>query len=61
MTDLIERLQEAAITAIANERPSLAHGPARLRAIVLGLQIANGGDVADGTCYVERKVQRWRR
>ena len=54
MTDLTERLQAAAGAAIADERPTLAHEPARLRGITVELMIANNGAVIEGRCWVER-------
>ncbi len=61
MTDLVERLQAAAAAAIADERLSLEHEPNRLRGIMIELEVANGGAVIDGRCWVERKVKAGRR
>ena len=55
--DLIMRLTDAAAEAIANERPALEHDPARLCGITIELEAANGGQVIDGRCRVERKVK----
>ena len=57
MSDLTERLQDAASAAIADERPSLAHDPARLRGITVELTIANNGAVIEGRCWVERSTR----
>jgi len=57
VTDLTERLQAAAGAAIADERPSLAHEPARLRGITVELRIANNGAVIEGGCWVERATR----
>jgi len=57
VTDLTERLQAAAGAAIADERPTLAHDPARLRGITVELTIANNGDVIEGRCWVERATR----
>jgi len=57
VTDLIERLTDAAAEAIANERQGLSYEPHRLRGIVLELRIDGKGAVVEGTCYVERRVQ----
>ena len=45
MSDLTLRLQEAAAAAIADERPSLEHEPARLRGIHIELEVRNNGAV----------------
>ena len=55
--DLVERLAEGATAAIANEWPILEHGVARLRGITLELRVANGGEVVDGRCRVERATK----
>jgi len=57
MSDLTERLQAAAAAAIADERPTLAHDPARLRGITVELTIANNGAVIEGRCWVERATR----
>ncbi len=57
MTDLIERLTDAATEAIRDERQGLAYEPHRLRGIVLELRIDGKGAVVEGTCYVERKTR----
>jgi len=57
VTDLIERLTQAAAEAIANERRGLAYEPHRLRGIVLDLKIDARGAVVAGVCYVERRVK----
>ena len=56
-TDLTQRLQDAAAAAIADERPTLAHDPARLRGITVELTIANNGAVIEGRCWVERATR----
>jgi len=58
--DLVTRLTEAAVEAIANERPDLEREPERLRGVVLDLKINGQGIVVDGACYVERKVRSGR-
>ena len=57
MTDLIERLTEAATAAIVNETQSLSYEPQRLKGIVLELTIDGHGAVIEGRCYVERKTK----
>lgn len=55
MTDLVQRLTSAAAEAIANQAPAIVDGAGNLRSITLELQIANGGQVIDSVCYVERR------
>jgi RNA 3'-terminal phosphate cyclase len=57
VTDLTERLTEAAVEAIRAEAQALAYEPHRLRGITVELEIANNGAVIDGRCWVERKVK----
>ena len=61
MIDLVERLQEAAAAAIADERPSLEYDQHHVTGICIELEIANGGAVIDGRCWVERRVKAGRR
>lgn len=58
MSDLVERLQEAASAAIANERPELEREPERLRGLVLDIRLGPRGQIVEGTAYIERKIQR---
>lgn len=55
MTDLIARLQEAAICAIANEAQALTYEPKRLRGVVVELEVTLGGHVVVGDVYVQRR------
>ena len=55
--DLVEALTEAAAAAIANERQGLEYEPNRVTGIHIGLEVANGGAVIDGRCWVERKLK----
>jgi len=57
VSDLTLRLQEAAAAAIADERPSLEHEPARLRGIHIELEVRNNGAVIEGRCWVERATR----
>lgn len=57
MTDLIERLTEAAAEAIRDERQGLSYEPHRLRGVTLELTIANNGAVVEGLCWVERATK----
>jgi hypothetical protein len=55
---LVERLQEAAGHAIANERQGLEYEPERLRSVVIELELSNAGAViSDARCYVERQAR----
>ncbi len=57
MSELTERLAEAAVAAIRNERPSLEHDANRLRGLVIELTVANNGAVIDGRAWIERKLK----
>ena len=57
MTDLIARLTEAAAEAIASERRGLAYDQDRVRGIHVELELAKGGTVIEGRCWIERKVR----
>lgn len=56
MTDLTERLQEAAAAAIADVMPSIAPDPRRIRRVTIELDMANGCEVTSGTAWIERTV-----
>jgi hypothetical protein len=60
MSDLIARLQQAAIEAVANERQGLSYDPARLRGLTIELEITLSGHVVVGNAYIQRrgKVRR---
>ena len=57
MSDLVDRLTQAAAEAIANERPELERDPERLRGLVLDLRLGPQGQIVEGTAYVERRVR----
>ena len=57
MTDLIERLTEAAAEAIRDERQSLAYDQDRVKGIHVELELAKGGTVIEGRAWIERKTR----
>lgn len=61
MSNLVDLLTQAAVAAIANERPDLEREPERLRGVVLELSInrGRGGGVTaiEGVAYVERRLR----
>ena len=56
MSDLAEALVEAATNAIRVEGPAILHDSARLRNVMLGLEVRNFGTLIDGRCRVEKKA-----
>lgn len=60
MSDLVQRLQEAAVAAIEAERADLERQPHRLRGLVLDIRLRVNGNsgptISEATCYVERKA-----
>lgn len=63
MSDLMQRLIDAATESITNQEPAIT-GPSagHLRGVVLDLEINGQGAVIDSTCYVERRgVHRTRK
>ena len=61
MTDLVQRLTDAATAAIANERPGLTYDVARLRGVTVELGVSLNGSVVIGNCYIQRKGKAVRR
>jgi hypothetical protein len=57
MTDLEERLIQAATAAIANERQALESPVGRVAGLTIELVIDGAGQVREATCYVERRTQ----
>jgi len=57
VTDLIERLTEAATAAILNEEQSLSYDVNRLKGIMIELTVANNGAVIEGRAWIERKTK----
>ena len=56
MTDLEERLVQAASAAIRNQTPALTGDAGYVKSITLELSLANGHQVVDSTCWVERRT-----
>jgi hypothetical protein len=57
MSDLVEALVEAASNAIRAEGPAILHDSARLRNVMLELEVRNFGTLIDGRCWVEKKAR----
>jgi len=57
VTDLIERLTEAAAEAIRNERPSLSYDQDRVKGVHIELELAKGGTVIEGRAWIERRTR----
>ena len=55
MTDLVEKIVEAAEAAIRQEAAVLTGDPRRLAMVNLELEIRNGGDVVDYRCWAEHR------
>jgi hypothetical protein len=56
MTDLEERLVQAAVAAIRNERPSLESPVGRVAGLTIELVIDGAGQVRESVAYVERRT-----
>ncbi len=56
MTDLQDRLTEAAAAAIADVMPAIEADPRKVRRLTVELELANGGQVEGGTAWIERAV-----
>jgi hypothetical protein len=56
MTDLEERLVQAAVAAIRNERPSLESPVGRVAGLTIELVIDGAGQVREPVAYVERRT-----
>jgi hypothetical protein len=56
MSDLEERLVQAAAAAIANERQALESPVGHVRGITLELVLTSAGQVHEATCYIERRT-----
>ncbi len=56
MTDLVQRLTDAATAAIANERPSLESPVGRVVGFTIELVIDGAGQVREAVAYVERRT-----
>ena len=57
MTDLEERLVQAAEAAIRNERQALVSPVGHVRGVTIALVIDGAGQVREVVCYVERRTQ----
>ena len=57
MTDLIERLTEAAAEAIRDERQSLTYDQDRVKGIHIELELTKSGAVIEGRAWIERKTR----
>ncbi len=56
LTDLEERLVQAAEAAIRDQRQSLSHKPEQVRGITLELTVGRDGQVKEAISYVERRA-----
>ena len=56
MSDLVARLQQAAMVAIANERTSLEQEPGLIRRFTIDFGLANNGTVIEAVTRLERAV-----
>jgi hypothetical protein len=54
---LIERLQAASAAALADIGPTLEHDSARLRGVMLELEVGPDGRVLEATAWVERRAR----
>jgi hypothetical protein len=53
--DIVETLIEAASAAIRNQTPALTSDAGYVKSVTLELSLANGHQVIDSTCWVERR------
>ncbi len=56
MSDLTERLTEAAAAAIADIMPAIEAEPRKVRLVTIELEVANGCQVKGGTAWIECAV-----
>lgn len=56
MSDLTERLQEAAAAAIADIMSAIEAEPGKVRLVTIEPEVANGRKVTGGTARIERAV-----
>jgi hypothetical protein len=54
-TDLVETIIAAATEAIRNQTPAITSEAGRLKSVTLELELSNGGEVIDSTCWTERR------
>jgi hypothetical protein len=52
---LVETLVEAAAAAIRGQAPAITAERGYVRSLTLELELANGAEVVDSTCWVERR------
>jgi hypothetical protein len=55
MPEIVETLVTAAADAIRNQTPAITSDAGYVRSITLELEIANGVQVIDSTCWIERR------
>ena len=53
--DLVGTLIEAAASAIRNQQTALTADVGYVKSVTLELSLANGAEVVDSTCWVERR------
>ena len=56
MSDLVQRLTDAATAASANERPALESPVGRFVGLTVELVLDGAGQVREAICYVERRM-----
>jgi len=56
LSDLTDRLTDAAAAALEDLGPILEHELPKLRGVMLELELANGGSVVGATAWIERKA-----
>jgi len=56
VSDLTDRLTDAAAAAIADLGPVLEHELPKLRGVMLELELANGGSVVECNAWVARRA-----
>ena len=56
MSDLVQRLTDAAAAAIANERPALESPVGRVVGLTIELVLDGAGQVREAVAYVERRT-----
>ena len=57
MTELEDRLVQAAEAAIRNERPSIEHPTGHVLGVTIELALTSTGQVCEAIAYVERRTR----
>jgi hypothetical protein len=56
MSDLVQRLQHAALVSIEDLRPDLERDPSSVRSATIELTVGRDGQIKEAITFVERRV-----